>query len=112
VHAAAVAQWLRRTKFKAGAFARLCTSPALRRLPHLAVELFGAGDELISSDEYRVAFIAFKQLQSLRVRLVWGVSMHSLLRQLAPVRPLRTLTLYCESDCPLAADDASRIHAS
>jgi hypothetical protein len=75
-----------------GSFARLCTSPALRRLPHLTLELFGAGDEPTSSDEYRVAFGALEQLQSLRVRLARGISMHSVLRPMTLVRTLRSLT--------------------
>ena len=33
--------WLCRTKFKPGSFTRFCTSPALRRLSHLVLELFG-----------------------------------------------------------------------
>lgn len=102
--------WMRRAKLKAARCSRWLLFVASNSSAWLALELFGAGDEPISGGEYRVAFGALEQLQSLRVKLAWGISMHRLLRHAALIRPLRTLTLCCESDRLLTADDPASAH--
>jgi hypothetical protein len=77
---------LRRLRFESlvfdrGNFAALCSSPNMRRLQHLElVDFIAAKSNLIfiniqppDADEYRAAFSALEQLQSLTLEKAWGI---------------------------------------
>jgi hypothetical protein len=86
-------------RFSAGAFARFCSAPAMRRLRHLKLDSFHAQ---LTVEEYRAAFSALAQLESLRLQWVHGVD--RLLPHLAHAPTLRTLTITCKAESPADAE--------
>ena len=88
--------------FEAGAFARLCSSPALRQLRHLSLVSVAARLLGLTAEEYRAAFSALVGLESLCLKCISGVDL--LLPHLAHASTLRTLTIRCASDPPTIAD--------
>ena len=84
---------LRDPVFKAGAFERFCSAPAMRRLRHLDLRRFPAQTAEPSADAQHSAFSTLARLESLHFKDVRGVD--RLLPQLAHAPALRTLTIAC-----------------
>jgi hypothetical protein len=101
---------LRSPGFEAGAFARLCSSPALRQLRHLSLVSVAARLLGSTAEECRAAFSALVGLESLCLKCISGVDL--LLPHLAHAPALRTLTIRCASDLPTIADSPGRWNPS
>ena len=83
-----------------GLFRALCSSPNMHRLQHLELGSYFAADQwhdsvvLPDADEYRAAFSALQQLQSLTLERVWGINV--LLPHLHFAPALRLLSIVCK----------------
>ena len=90
---------LHRLLFSTGLFLALCSSPNMHQLQHLELVGVSAGSahngagEPPDADEYRAAFSALQQLQSLTLQEVWSVN--TLLAYLHHVPALRLLCIRC-----------------
>ena len=98
---------LHRLFISAGNCVALCSAPAMRQLRHLElVELFfirvGPAPD---ADEYRAAFSALEQLQSLALEKAWGINAPLPHLHLAP--SLRLLSIRCEPNRHDILDAAS-----
>ena len=90
---------LRRPRFNAGGFARLCLTPALRQLRHLTLDDVSTVDNTASEEFTAEALSALACLESLHLMAVPGVDW--LLLHLAHAPALRTLTFVCTPDEPI-----------
>jgi len=91
---------LRSPNFSARFFARLCLTPALRRLRHLDIDRWNAAAAVGDADHWRTAFSALAQLESLRLAGINGVDL--LLPHLAHAPALLTLIIVCTPDHPFS----------
>jgi hypothetical protein len=101
---------LRSPTFPAGAFGRLCSTPALRQLRQLDLVNLGAHGVRFTDDEYRAAFSCLAQLESLRLMSVNGVD--RLLPHLVHAPALRRLIIPCDAQNPEVADSLGSTHPS
>jgi hypothetical protein len=85
-----------------GAFARLCSAPAMRRLRHLELGSVQAQDSTQDTDECRAAFGNLAALESLHLRWVYGVDL--LLPHIAHAPVLRSLAITCGAQRPTTVE--------